>query len=130
MTDGGRRPDNEVSDYARIGGGPAVSAVVDRFYELVLNDSQLAPYFVDTQMQNLKRHQVLLISHLLSGPAEYDGKDLKRAHAGMNIGEDDFGRVVVHLVSALNEAQVPDEVIERLGGALGAAKADIVTADA
>jgi truncated hemoglobin YjbI len=34
-----------VSDYDAIGGGPAVSAVVTDFYERVLGDPQLAPYF-------------------------------------------------------------------------------------
>jgi hypothetical protein len=39
------------SDYQRIGGGRAVSAVVDRFYESVLGDPQLVPYFVETREQ-------------------------------------------------------------------------------
>ena len=34
-----------VSDYDAIGGGPAVSAVVNDFYVRVLADPQLAPYF-------------------------------------------------------------------------------------
>ena len=34
-----------VSDYDAVGGGPAVSAVVSDFYERVLGDPQLAPYF-------------------------------------------------------------------------------------
>lgn len=126
MTVGGARPDNETTDYARIGGGPAVSAVVDHFYELVLEDPQLAPYFAQTALPNLKRHQVQLISHLLGGPVEYEGKDLKRAHAGMNIGADDFGRVVSHLVVALTAAGVPEDVIARLGGTLGSVEPDIV----
>ena len=33
------------SDYERIGGGPAVSSVVTRFYDLVLADPQVAPFF-------------------------------------------------------------------------------------
>ena len=34
-----------LSDYEAIGGGSAVSAVVNDFYERVLADPQLAPYF-------------------------------------------------------------------------------------
>jgi hemoglobin len=115
-----------VSDYQRIGGGRAVSAVVDRFYESVLADPQLAPFFVETDVNRLKRHQVLLISQVMGGPADYDGSSLRDAHDGMNISSDDFGRVVTHLVAALQDASVPDDVIGRLGATLGEAKKDVV----
>jgi hemoglobin len=65
-----------MSDYQRIGGGAAVRAVVDRFYELVLGDPRLATFFADSNMPQLKRHQVLLISQVLGGPASYDGREL------------------------------------------------------
>jgi hemoglobin len=115
-----------VSDYQRIGGSRAVSAVVDRFYESVLADPQLAPFFVETDVNRLKRHQVLLISQVMGGPADYDGSSLRDAHDGMNISSDDFGRVVTHLVAALQDASVPDDVIGRLGATLGEAKKDVV----
>jgi hemoglobin len=115
-----------VSDYQLIGGGRAVSAVVDRFYESVLADPQLAPFFVETDVNRLKRHQVLLISQVMGGPADYDGRSLRDAHDGMNISSDDFGRVVTHLVAALQEASVPDDVIGRLGAQLGEAERDVV----
>jgi hemoglobin len=117
-----------ISDYDRIGGGRAVSAVVDRFYESVLADPQLAPFFVETDVNRLKRHQVLLISQVMGGPADYDGRSLRDAHDGLNISSDDFGRVVTHLVTALQEASVPGDVIGRLGTQLGAAEKDVVQA--
>ena len=117
-----------VSDYQRIGGGRAVSAVVDRFYESVLADPQLAPFFVDTDLNRLKRHQVLLISQVMGGPADYDGQSLREAHSGMDINSAHFGRVVTHLVAALEEASVPDDVIGRLGAQLGEAEKDVVQA--
>ena len=114
------------SDYELIGGGRAVAAVVDRFYELVLADPQLAPFFKDLDMGRLKRHQVLMISQVLGGPAEYDGRSLRDAHSGLGISSSDFGRVVTHLVAALQEASVPAEIIERVGAALGPAEQEIV----
>ena len=115
-----------VSDYDRIGGGRAVSAVVDKFYGSVLADAQLAPFFDGLDMGRLKRHQVLLISQVMGGPVEYDGRNLRDAHDGMNITRDQFGRVVDHLVTALKDASVPDDVIGRLGTQLGAAEQDVV----
>jgi hemoglobin len=68
----------------------------------------------------------LLISQVLGGPAEYGGRSLRDAHMGLKISTSDFGRVVSHLVAALQEASVPAEIIERVGAALGPAEKDIV----
>lgn len=120
--------DHAVSDYQRVGGAPAVTQVVDRFYQLLLEDKRLSAFFRDTDLPRLKRHQVLLISQVLGGPAQYDGRDLREAHAGLNIGVDDFGQVVSYLVIALQEAGVDPEIIARLGPTLAAAEKDIVAA--
>lgn len=119
-------PTTMPTDYDRIGGARAVSAVVDRFYELVMADPQLAPFFVDTDMSRLKRHQVLLISQVMGGPADYEGRELREAHAGRRISGNDFARVVDHLVFALRDAAVPPDVIDRVGAALGSAAPDII----
>lgn len=119
-----------VSDYDRIGGATAVRAVVDRFYELILEDARLVAYFTDTDLPRLKRHQVLLISQVLGGPAAYDGQDLRQAHAGMAITPEHFGLVVDHLVQALQEAGVEAEVIARVGAVLAQVEPDVVAAAA
>lgn len=118
------------SDYERIGGGRAVAQVVDLFYERILGDPALAPFFVGVDMARLKRHQALLISQVLGGPAEYEGRDLGRAHAGLRISSADFGRVAAHLVSTLQDAAVDDDVIARVAEVLGGTEKDIVTAEA
>ncbi len=117
---------DETTDYDRIGGGPAVRQVVERFYGLVLADPELAPFFDSTDMARLKRHQAMLISQVLGGPAEYEGRELARAHSGMGITKGHFGRVVVHLVVALREAGVPEEIIGRVGEVLSGTEADVV----
>jgi hemoglobin len=116
----------DVSDYQRVGGGPAVTAVVDTFYTKVLADPQLSGYFTDVDLPRLKRHQVLLVSQVLGGPAQYDGRDLAAAHAGLGVTSDHFDRVVDHLVESMQEASVPDEVIGRVGDALVGSQGDIV----
>ena len=117
-----------VSDYERVGGGAAIRVVVDRFYELVLSDERLATYFTDTDLPRLKRHQVLLISQVLGGPANYDGRDLQQAHSGLEISREDFGVVVSYLAQALREAGVEDEIIARVGATLAATEDDVVAA--
>ena len=115
-----------VSDYDAIGGGPAVSAVVNDFYVRVLGDPQLAPYFAGIDIARLKRHQVMLVSQVLGGPAKYDGRPLAEAHAGLGIDRDDFSSVVGHLAAAMKDAGVPDDIIGRAGAAVVATESDIV----
>src|SRR5262249_8662597 len=114
----------------RVGGGRAVSAVVDSFYERVLADPQLNPFFTGVDMNRLKRHQVLLISQALGGPAAYDGRELHSAHAGLDISSDDFSRVVDHLGATVEEGRVEQDIIGRVGEVLGSTKDDIVGAEA
>jgi hemoglobin len=116
------------TDYERVGGGPAVKAVVDRFYQLILADDQLVGFFEDTDMAQLKRHQALLISQVLGGPASYDGRDLREAHAGLDIAREDYLRVVSHLGEAMAELGVEPDVIGRVGDVLAATEQDVVTA--
>jgi hemoglobin len=115
-----------LSDYEVIGGGPAVSAVVNDFYERVLGDPQLAPYFEGVDMSRLKRHQVLLVTKVLGGPDNYNGRPLDEAHAGLGIDSDDFNAVVGHLAGAMKDAGVPDDIIGRAGAAVAATEPAIV----
>ena len=117
-----------VSDYDAVGGGPAVSAVVNDFYERVLGDPQLAPYFDGVDMARLKRHQALLVTQVLGGPANYDGRSLNEAHAGLGIDHDDFAAFVGHLAAAMKDAGVPDDIIGRAGAVVVSTEPDIVEA--
>jgi len=116
----------EQSDYAAVGGAPAITAVVGRFYDLVVADDRLAGYFEGVEMARLKRHQVALVSQVMGGPVEYSGRDLSVAHQGMGISTGDFAVVVDHLVTALTEAGVEPAIIGRVGDALGGTESDIV----
>jgi hemoglobin len=115
-----------VSDYEAVGGGPAVSSVVDEFYRRVLDDPRLAPYFDDVDLPRLKRHQALLVTQVLGGPENYDGRPLADAHAGLGIGHDDFIAVVGHLAAAMAAAGVPEDIINRAGAVVAATESDIV----
>jgi hemoglobin len=115
-----------VSDYDAIGGGSAVSAVVNDFYVRVLGDPQLAPYFEGVDMARLKRHQVLLVSQVLGGPVSYEGRPLAEAHDGLGIDHDDFAAVAGHLTAAMRDAGVPEDVIMRAIAVVASTEPDIV----
>jgi hemoglobin len=115
------------SDYERIGGGAAVSAVVDEFYRRLTADEQVSHYFADVSLPALKRHQALMITTILGGPNQYDGRPLDEAHSPLGITETDYQRVGTHLMSCLADAGVPEDVQGRVGDALGQVRDSIVT---
>jgi hemoglobin len=116
------------SDYERIGGGVAVSAVVDEFYRRLTADDQVGHYFDGVSLPTLKRHQTLMITAILGGPNRYDGRPLDEAHAPLAINDSDYNRVGSHLVACLTDAGVPDDIKGRVADALGQVRGLIVTA--
>ena len=108
----------EATLYQRLGGGDGIAAVVDTLYRLILGDETLAPFFENTSMVDQKRHMALFLAAATGGPDGYKGKDLKVAHAGRGITDDDFDRVIGHAAAALAEAGVDAETIGQVAGAL------------
>lgn len=118
--------DSPPTHYDRVGGRPAITEVVERFYARVLDDDDLSPYFDDADVAAVKRHQVLLLSQVLGGPKEYDGRDLGEAHRGLGVTSDHYDKVVSHLVAVLVELGADDELLEAAGGVVAGVKDDIV----
>ena len=116
------------SIFERIGGRDAVDAVVSDFYDRVLDDPVLEPYFEATEMDQLHSHQVQFISAVAGGPVDYDGDDMETAHEGMGITEEAFGAVATHLEAALWENGVPDDDVAAILTEVAAMEDDIVEA--
>lgn len=113
--------------YERLGGQAALARVVDVFYQRVLADEQLAPFFAGVDMGRLRRHQAALLAAALGGPDRYTGADITQAHVGLDIGQDDFWRVCGHLVDVLLELGVTPDVVDEVASALVAMRPRIVT---
>jgi hemoglobin len=108
----------EVSVYELIGGEPALVGVVDDFYERVLSDPQLGPFFAGANMPKLKGRQVEFFAAALGGPDYYEGASMRQAHVGRGIGQADFDKVAFHLTGALAAAGVPAETIAQIAAAI------------
>lgn len=106
--------------YDRLGGQEGIGDVVDDFYDRVLADEALRPYFEDVDTESLRDHQRAFLTMVAGGPAEYDGADMRSAHAALDIAEADFGAVAEHLDAALRDNGVSDgdreAVLTEVGG--------------
>ena len=118
----------EPSLYDRLGGEDAVAAVVDDFYERVLDDERLVEHFEDADVDELRAHQTKFLSAVTGGPVEYTGESMREAHAHLDLTEADFGRVTAHLEESLREFDVPDEAVDEVLDAVAELKEDILAA--
>lgn len=121
----------EKSLYDRLGGTPAITAVVDEFVARVAADTRINRYFasVASDPARLKAFKGKLVDQICEasgGPCTYTGKDMKSAHAGMGITGAEFDALVEDLVGALDRFKVGPREKEQLLGALGPMKTDIV----
>jgi hemoglobin len=112
--------------YGEIGGREAVEAVVDDFYDRVLSDEQLLPYFEEFDMDELRAHQVQFISAVAGGPVDYTGRDMREAHAHLDIREEDFDAVATYLERALRENGVRDENVAAIMDEVADLKAPVL----
>ena len=115
------------TDYERIGGGPAVSAVVDALYARLTVDPQVGHYFEDIALPEQKRHMILMLTKVLGGPDTYDGRPLDVAHQPLGISDPDYDRVGETLMGILGEVGVPDDIQGRVGDVLGAVRPQVVS---
>jgi hemoglobin len=112
--------------YDEIGGRDGVAVAVDTFYDHVMADDVLAPYFGATDMSRQKRHLRTFLAAAVGGPERYQGRDMGAAHAGLRITEDAFDRVVGHLVATLTGLGVAPATIAAIGATLAPLRTRIV----
>ena len=105
--------------FERIGGQAAIEAAVEQFYDRVLADSLLKPFFKNTKMDWLKKQQTDFFTQALGGASNYDGRGMKEAHAHIKIQAKHFKRVAKHLADTLEalgvSAELREEVLDTVG---------------
>ena len=113
--------------YERLGGQPAIVAVVDDFVGNVAKDKRINGFFANANIPNLKARLVEQVCAGTGGPCTYRGKDMRTAHAGMGIRSKDFNALVQDLGRTLNKFKVPKREQGELVAILAPMKKDIVT---
>ena len=119
-----------VSLYEQLGQQAGISTAVDHFYVRVLGDPSLAPYFEGADVDEVRQHQVALLSTVSGGPQQYSGRAMDLSHRGLGITDDAFDKVVAHLGATLDDLGVDPEVRDQVAAVLVAQREHIVTAPA
>ena len=100
--------------------------MVERFYERVLKDEELAAFFEGTAMDGLRRMLTMFVCAALDGPIEYSGRPLGHAHQGKGIKIHHFQRFVELMMEEVGALKLSEkdeyEVLGRI-----AMYADVIT---
>ncbi len=104
----------ETSIYETIGGEGAITAAVEEFYKRVMSDPDLEEFFAETNMEVQKKHQKNFLTMALGGPKQYSGKDMRKAHASMDLKDLHFDLIKKHLTDTLNALGVPETLIQKV----------------
>ncbi|MGH0033782.1 MAG: group I truncated hemoglobin [Myxococcota bacterium] len=95
--------------FERIGGESTIDALVERFYERVLADPELAPFFEGASMERLRKMQKEFFAAALDGPIRYSGQSLAEVHAGRGIQLKHMARFVEHMLQTLRHQNVEEQ---------------------
>ena len=115
--------------FERIGGDNAVKTTVIKMYDKILDDAELAPFFENIEVDQLRLSQSAFVTYAFGGPNHYTGKGLRHAHAGAvshGLKDKHFDRVAMHLKSAMQELNVPEGLIEEALAIVGSTRKDVL----
>jgi hemoglobin len=115
--------------FERIGGESAVRATVLKMYDKILADELLAPFFEDIDVEALRRSQSAFVTVAFGGPNHYTGKSMRAAHTNSvknGLSDKHFDRVATHLKSAMEELNVPFNLINEALAIVGSTRADVL----
>ena len=122
-------PASAASLYTRLGGYDALVAVTKDFVGRLATDPKLSRFFGglnDVSKARVSAHVVDFLCVATGGPCIYTGQDMKTAHTGLHITEEDWNTSAGHLTETLNKFKVPQKEQDEVMQAVSGLKADIV----
>lgn len=117
-----------MSTFETIGGDAVMAAVVEKFYATLKSDPVIAGFFERTDAARLESHQRMFLTAALGGPDAYEGRDMRAAHAHLQITDADFDRFLDYLSTTLAELGAAPARTAEVLEALAPLRVEIVSA--
>lgn len=112
--------------FARLGGKPAIEAVVGEFVARLAADPRVKFRFANSDVPSLTADLVDFVCAASGGPCQYKGREMDVLHASMQITEEEWNATVEALVGALDKFEVGLAEKHEVLGAIGSTKQAIV----
>lgn len=115
--------------FEQLGGAAAVDAAVDIFYRKVLEDYRVYRFFDNSNMEEQIAKQKAFLTMVFGGPNDYQGKDLRTAHAKLlklGLSDSHFNIIIEHLTATLAELSVPPALISQVIALAESTRTDVL----
>jgi hemoglobin len=112
--------------YQRLGGEPAIRAVVTDIIELHYTEPLTAPLFVGVDRKKLVDHVVHWLCHAAGGAEKYTGRDMVSAHSHLKMTDVHFMAAGDQIVRCLKKYNVPEPEIQEVMCAIIAHHDDVI----
>lgn len=112
--------------YERLGGEKRIAAVVEDALDRHAVNPLLAPRFRGKDLPHLKRLGTQFFCMGSGGAQRYEGRDMRAAHAGMNISEQEFIAAIDDIVAALQTQGIGATETNEVVGILYSMKGEVL----
>ena len=92
----------------------------------MIADDRVNYFFKNTEMKAQRAKQAKFLAFVMGGPEKWKGRSMFDAHKGLNITEEHFGAIAQHLLSTLQELNVPKSIIDEIMAVVASTHDDIV----
>jgi hemoglobin len=107
----------------------AVMAAARLFYDKVMGDERLSPFFAGVDMEGQIKKQIAFLTMAFGGPHQYTGRSLATAHASLvmrGLTDLHFDATVAHMADTLRELGVADPLIAEVGALVETTRKDVL----
>jgi hemoglobin len=112
--------------YERLGGLVSIDVAVDQFYDRLVGDPELAPFFDPVVLRRLRAHQKAFLAMALGGPRCYEGRGLADAHRHIAIDDHHVDLVAGHLAAVLAGLGVSPALIDEVVSAVDSLRDEVL----
>jgi len=112
--------------FERIGGEAKMHAVVEDFMDVMQADERINFTFAETDLKKFKQLLYEQLCNLTQGPCRYTGRDMRTAHAKLNIDDAMFNALAEDLYVAFERQHVPYRLQNKVVALLAPMQRDVV----
>lgn len=113
--------------YERLGGGAGIAAIVEDIMAAHLANPVVSPRFQSIKdLEQSKRMAREFFCAGAGGPEKYTGKDMRTAHRGMNVSEQEYLAAMDDIMTVLGRHKIEDAAQKDVLAILYAFKGEIV----
>ncbi|QEG22810.1 group I truncated hemoglobin [Mariniblastus fucicola] len=100
--------------FDQIGGRPSIEKMVTAFYQRVLSDPILSPFFANVEIEKLQKMQVAFFTIALGGEEPKKMTSLAEVHRGRGIERQHLTRFTELLIETLEEVGIPEDAAKKV----------------